>query len=79
MFEVQPTLWVGLPGLSTDTQTVQEKLKFRTQVRIARKDFYFIFFWVLLPILVALSFAENIYLPFWFKSKQVNVKKLHFC
>ncbi len=36
VFEVQPTLWVGLPGLSTDTQTVQEKLKFRTQVR--KKD-----------------------------------------
>ncbi len=38
VFEVQPTLWVGLPGLSTDTQTVQEKLKFRTQVRKRRKS-----------------------------------------
>ena len=32
MFEISPTLWVGLPGLATDIQTVREKLRFRTQM-----------------------------------------------
>ena len=31
-FEVSPHLWVGLPGLATDTQTVFEKLKFRVNL-----------------------------------------------
>ncbi len=40
VFEVSPTLWVGLPGLSTDTQTVMDKLRFRTamyELREGRK------------------------------------------
>jgi 20S proteasome subunit beta 3 len=32
VFEVSPHLWVGLPGLATDIQTVNEKLKFRTNM-----------------------------------------------
>ena len=32
VFEVSPHLWVGLPGLATDTQTVLDKLRFRTQM-----------------------------------------------
>jgi len=32
IFEVRPSLWVGLPGLATDTQTVKEKLQFRTNM-----------------------------------------------
>ena len=32
MFEINPSLWVGLPGLATDIQTVREKLRFRTQM-----------------------------------------------
>lgn len=29
VFEMGPHLYVGLPGLATDTQTVQQRLKFR--------------------------------------------------
>lgn len=29
IFEMGPHLYVGLPGLATDTQTVMEKLRFR--------------------------------------------------
>lgn len=29
MFEMGPHLYLGLPGLATDTQTVHERLKFR--------------------------------------------------
>lgn len=29
VFEMGPHLYVGLPGLATDIQTVKEKLKFR--------------------------------------------------
>lgn len=29
VFEMGPHLYVGLPGLATDTQTVMEKLRFR--------------------------------------------------
>jgi len=29
VFEMNPHLWVGLPGLATDTQTVKQKLEFR--------------------------------------------------
>ncbi len=39
-FEVNPTLWVGLPGLATDTQTVLDKIKFRVgmyELREGRK------------------------------------------
>ncbi len=39
-FEVGPQLYVGLPGLATDTQTVREKLKFRSalyQLKEGRK------------------------------------------
>lgn len=32
VFEINPHLWVGLPGLATDTQTVLEKLKFRANL-----------------------------------------------
>lgn len=30
VFEVNPHLWVGLPGLATDTQTVLQKIQFRS-------------------------------------------------
>merc|ERR1711994_628637 len=29
VFEMNPYLWVGLPGLATDTQTVRQKIEFR--------------------------------------------------
>lgn len=29
VFRMGPTLFVGLPGLATDTQTVQQRLQFR--------------------------------------------------
>ena len=29
VFEMNPHLWVGLPGLATDTQTVKQKIEFR--------------------------------------------------
>jgi 20S proteasome subunit beta 3 len=29
VFEMNPYLWVGLPGLATDTQTVKQKIEFR--------------------------------------------------
>ena len=29
VFEMNPHLWVGLPGLATDIQTVKQKLEFR--------------------------------------------------
>ena len=32
VFEIEPHLWVGLPGLATDIQTVLQKLKFRTNL-----------------------------------------------
>lgn len=32
VFEINPHLWVGLPGLVTDIQTVCDKLKFRTSL-----------------------------------------------
>lgn len=32
VFEVNPHLWVGLPGLATDIQTVLQKIEFRTNI-----------------------------------------------
>jgi len=32
VFEITPHLWVGLPGLATDIQTVLQKLKFRANM-----------------------------------------------
>jgi len=32
IFEIGPKLYVGLPGLATDTQTVAQRLKFRTNL-----------------------------------------------
>ncbi|TRY76915.1 hypothetical protein TCAL_02664 [Tigriopus californicus] len=32
MFEIHPHLWVGLPGLASDTQTVLEKIRFRVKM-----------------------------------------------
>jgi 20S proteasome subunit beta 3 len=32
VFEIDPHTWVGLPGLATDTQTVLQKIKFRTNM-----------------------------------------------
>jgi hypothetical protein len=29
VFEMNPYLWVGLPGLASDTQTVKQKIEFR--------------------------------------------------
>merc|ERR1712077_97485 len=29
VFEMNPYLWVGLPGLATDIQTVKQKIEFR--------------------------------------------------
>jgi 20S proteasome subunit beta 3 len=32
VFEVGPHLYIGLPGLVTDTQTVAQKLQYRTKM-----------------------------------------------
>ncbi len=31
-FEMAPNLWMGLTGLATDVQTVQQKMEFRKQM-----------------------------------------------
>ena len=31
VFEVSPHLWVGLPGLATDTQTVMQKIRYKSR------------------------------------------------
>jgi len=38
VFEIGPKLYVGLPGLASDTQTVFERLKFRTNVYELREN-----------------------------------------
>ena len=32
MFEISPHLWVGLPGLASDSKPVLEKLRFRVNL-----------------------------------------------
>ena len=43
IFEITPHLWVGLPGLVTDTQTVLEKIKFRVKMYELREGQYLLF------------------------------------
>ncbi|CAH1789904.1 unnamed protein product [Owenia fusiformis] len=38
IFEIGPTLYVGLPGLATDVQTIAQKLKFRTNLYELREN-----------------------------------------
>lgn len=38
IFEIGPTLYVGLPGLATDVQTVSQRLKFRTNLYELREN-----------------------------------------
>lgn len=38
VFEIGPKLYVGIPGLATDTQTVFERLRFRTNVYELREN-----------------------------------------
>jgi len=38
VFQAGPKIFVGLPGLATDTQTVQEKLKFRANLYELREN-----------------------------------------